>query len=682
MFFLNPTFLLGLFGLSLPVMIHLIARRKHNQVVFGSLRFLHESQRRVGRAFNIRQMLLLILRVLILTALVLSFARPLSTGSWLGSWLGAQERQVVLIIDSSCSMDARSLNDTFFQRAKTISAEIVNALHPGSSIALIAFHKNAQMLTPGWTRDRAEAFRILDSLENSTMGTNLASAFSLLPGLLESAGPGTREIFVLSDMQRCGWEHVDRQRYDDADLRILFIDCNDGRAPDAAVENVDVTITSTLRKAPARLSAQICNYSGVELQPTCSLILNDQKRDEQRIFIPAGGRAEVLFEFSAEGMRHLKGAIELSPDGWSWNNRRYFYTQLPDEIPVVIVDSTADSIQAKSYFLQRALSPPGSSISIIQPRVVQALNPDHLHSCRAVIFADLQDIPREEWILDWIGDGGAAYVFAADAPLTESILFGDIRVRSSAQAGNEAMKIARTHDMDEAIAQMVFQAEFYQTAALEADFSNPLTDAFAWFQDGRPAILQHRWGKGNITVLAIPCGRHWTEFPLQPGYLPFLHEILALGQNSIDGGFLTGDSFRFLIERTQTSILTPDNEDIIWDSQNHDVPPIAERPGFYRFTEIMPEQRGESYAAVNIDAAEFNPEKISLSQIKEKFPGARMIPSSNIQEDSNRQIGVSDWTDLILLLTIGLIFLEFYLAGRFAVPKQSESGREKPAWMS
>ena len=46
MFFLQPSLLIGLLGLSIPVAIHLIARRKRHKIVFGSLRFLRESQRR------------------------------------------------------------------------------------------------------------------------------------------------------------------------------------------------------------------------------------------------------------------------------------------------------------------------------------------------------------------------------------------------------------------------------------------------------------------------------------------------------------------------------------------------------------------------------------------------------------------------------------------------------------
>ena len=70
-FFLYPVFLLGLLAASLPVLIHLLNRRKLKRIRFPAVRFILLSQKRISRSYRLRHWILLALRTLAVVFLAL-----------------------------------------------------------------------------------------------------------------------------------------------------------------------------------------------------------------------------------------------------------------------------------------------------------------------------------------------------------------------------------------------------------------------------------------------------------------------------------------------------------------------------------------------------------------------------------------------------------------------------------
>ncbi|MBI3179901.1 MAG: BatA domain-containing protein, partial [Deltaproteobacteria bacterium] len=74
---LHPWLLAGLAGAALPVIIHLIGRRRAPTLRFAAFDFLVEVNKRLARRERLRQILLLITRTLAVAAIAFAVARPL-----------------------------------------------------------------------------------------------------------------------------------------------------------------------------------------------------------------------------------------------------------------------------------------------------------------------------------------------------------------------------------------------------------------------------------------------------------------------------------------------------------------------------------------------------------------------------------------------------------------------------
>src|SRR5262245_24524092 len=95
--------LAGLAGVLLPVLAHLLSRKRYDSVDWGAMQFL-ELDPSARRNLRLEDLLLLLVRMLLVALLAIALARPWFNGSWLGRWASTTSRDVVIVIDGSYSM--------------------------------------------------------------------------------------------------------------------------------------------------------------------------------------------------------------------------------------------------------------------------------------------------------------------------------------------------------------------------------------------------------------------------------------------------------------------------------------------------------------------------------------------------------------------------------------------------
>src|SRR5262245_14050947 len=105
--FVHPALLWGLTLGALPILLHLLQRRRYRVRRWAAMEFLRASVRRSSRRLRIEQWLLLLLRALILILAALALARPVWHAARWG-WFGTRAAaHVVVVLDDSYSMGWR-----------------------------------------------------------------------------------------------------------------------------------------------------------------------------------------------------------------------------------------------------------------------------------------------------------------------------------------------------------------------------------------------------------------------------------------------------------------------------------------------------------------------------------------------------------------------------------------------
>jgi hypothetical protein len=120
--FLYPAFLWALTALSIPIILHLFYFRRYKKIYFSSLRFLKEVKEETSARNRLRNLLILLARLLALAFIILAFAQPYVPINNL-----QQEgiRNVSLFVDNSFSMQSFGQDLSLFDRSRQKAREII-----------------------------------------------------------------------------------------------------------------------------------------------------------------------------------------------------------------------------------------------------------------------------------------------------------------------------------------------------------------------------------------------------------------------------------------------------------------------------------------------------------------------------------------------------------------------------
>src|SRR4051794_56772 len=140
MSFLSPLLFWGALLGAIPIIIHLLNRRKFRRVDWAPMRYLKLTVQRNRRRVQIEQLLLLLLRIAAIVLLFFYLARPVVNPTGLEGWLGSGGRSSqAVLIDDSLSMGYGSAAATpSFRHAKETAAALVASARPQDRFTVLA----------------------------------------------------------------------------------------------------------------------------------------------------------------------------------------------------------------------------------------------------------------------------------------------------------------------------------------------------------------------------------------------------------------------------------------------------------------------------------------------------------------------------------------------------------------
>ena len=124
--FITPAlFYGGAAAVAVPILIHLLARRRFRRIRWAAMDFLIDAERRNRRRMRLEEWILLVLRCLAVLLLALLVARPFIIPSGAAAFLGGARRtERLVLLDDSFSMAYESGEGTSFSRAKDLTTRM------------------------------------------------------------------------------------------------------------------------------------------------------------------------------------------------------------------------------------------------------------------------------------------------------------------------------------------------------------------------------------------------------------------------------------------------------------------------------------------------------------------------------------------------------------------------------
>jgi hypothetical protein len=636
MTFLNPLLLVGLLGMAVPVLIHLLSRRTARQVEFSSLDFLRRLERRSLRRVRIRQILLLVVRMAIIAAVSLAMARPTLLSAPSAGGRGATS--AVVILDGSCSMGAKAEGGALLDAARARAREVLDTFERGDEVVLLVPGTTVPVRTEG-VRDVDLVRERLDAVAPGGGFGDLAAAVREASASLSDARHPNREIHVLSDFQRSAWDGLG-EGGELAEGTALFL-LPVGRDPvpeNAWIESVDFSGQILEKGSPVEFRTVVASGPGFgPREVEVEFEVDGKVADRRRIDLAPESRVALTFRetFGEDGLH--TGLVRLAAnDALSEDDERRFSLRTARAVPVMLVAGPGSSAR----FLTMALAPAGATAGTFAVRTAE---PRELASASreresVVIVADVERLGEEELsgIKRYLSEGGGLVVFpgpATDAAVwgrgfLPRFLPGTFTELRTAEDGFTITRVDASHPL------FAVFGEEEGSALAEIRFTRSLvlrpgagTAVLASYADGNPAILESSLLPGRVLFFTSSPDPAWSDFPLTGTFLPLLHEAVRYlsetgTKAAADVAVGEGASVRVAGAEGagQVTLTSPSGETRAVALEAGPggwrlVLPPTDAPGFWTFSSA----RGDTLAALaaNIDARESDLARIDPDEVRE-----------------------------------------------------------------
>jgi len=572
--FLNPLLLVGLSAVSVPIIIHLLNRRKYQRVVWAAMRFVLAAMQKNQKRMNIEELILLAMRCLILAMLALAMSRPTLFGA--GSFLGGSSVTAVVIVDNSYSMSQTDGTQSRFELAThKVADDIISSLPGGSSVAVLLASDVAQDVIPEPTFDLTFARERIHKALVSDRGTNLLPALQRAVKILENK-PGSREIYLLTDGQASGWRQMGgiqqllTEKKDSIRSHLVFIGAPEPRNLGVSVLRMAGALAPVNRSL--RFDVEVTNYGREEARdvPVRLIIDNDPPSEETTIEKIGPGQSKSISLFAKMRTKGFHTVTaKISRDQLPRDDERAIVVRAIKQVQVVLVEGKPgrEFRESEAGFLRRALQPVDDSARenyFIQTRTVSPaeLEGTRLDDADVIALANVSDLSPNllRAVQQSVREGAGLMIFLGDQ--TNLAFYNEQMGR---QLGMLPAVIGDPQgDASQEEKYWTYQGKDY-THPITAIWNDPgagnmgavrsyrrfdLTPAglpekskmkpgspeigaasvVLKYNDGKPAVIERSYGLGRVMLFAGPASiaGTWNDLAVRPKvFVPLLHRILA-----------------------------------------------------------------------------------------------------------------------------------------------------------
>jgi Aerotolerance regulator N-terminal len=703
---LSPLLIWGTLLGAIPIIIHLLNRRRFRRVEWAPMYYLRLTIQRNRRRIQFEQLLLLLLRIALLVLLFFYLARPLLNPTGLETWLGTGGRtSQVVLIDDSLSMGYSAGDSTAFARAKEAAGGLLASVRPQDRCTIVttsAPRVSVLHEVEGTRRD--ELLTAANSLPLSAVHASWPAVLGGLDEVLRSCTYPTKQLTILTDLRKAGWDRSvssAADRYKLEGVRVRIVDVGDDETANVALQGLVPLDRTILSGAVSRWEAIVKNDSARLITGAKAILRIDDKPTE--VALPELTPREVVrvplaVQFPGSGPHEF--SLQLPEDALPGDNQHWAAVPVKDSLLIRLVDGepSAEPFASEIDYLAAPLS---VGIGAAEAwRVESVIDQDfvsgRLETPDVLVLANVASISPEEAerLNQMVSSGMGLLIFTGgklDIGLYNDLLFRQknkllpCALKSLTDENFHGLFVEPLHpsplekllDLKPSALERVPVRQFM--AVEEPAEEGQVRVLARWNNPARsPAVIERSKGDGRVLLWTTTADRAGNDWPIEPSFVLAVREAVrgAARPTSLANTVTAGERMRRAVQTSQplTNIklsgpgggepeslsAVPREEDPGKGAPSYEINiPDTRRGGTYRLSwdegSAGPQQ--DIYAA-NPDPRESALERIEANELKSFLAPleVEIIRVRNNEGNMFSSTGREIWHDLAVALAVLLVF--------------------------
>jgi len=498
--FVQGPLLYGLIALAIPVIIHLFYFRRFKRVYFTNVKFLKEVKEETSARRKIRNLLVLLARLLALALLVFAFAQPFLPQD---TEVKKGAKAVSIYVDNSFSMSSLSQDVPLLDKAKERAREIVSAYNVEDRFQLLTsdFEGRHQRLV-----GKEDVLALIDEVEVTPSVKKLSQVLVRQKQALQSSqNDEVLSSYVISDFQN---NITDLEGFADTTVAVNLL-------PLISVQEKNIAIDSCWFDSPVQMKNQtnplivkIKNYSQEDADNVrLALKLDGQVKPVGTMNVPAGKTVTDTVNVTILRNGWHEAELTITDYPVQFDDSYYFTFEVADQINALVINGAADNKYLSAAF--RGIE----SFKIVN-KSTQNLDYSSFPSFDLIVTNNLTDLSSglNFELNKYIKNGGNVLMFPGGNANKDSYnaFLDGVPANQLGKNDKSERKVANINT-EEFIFKDVFEnksALFKLPVSQEnfeiSKFSSRGEESLMVYRDGSSYLAKFRAGLGHLYLCAAP----------------------------------------------------------------------------------------------------------------------------------------------------------------------------------
>lgn len=493
--FKHPELLYALLLLLIPIIVHLFQLRRFQKVPFTNVQFLKQVTLQTRKSSQLKKLLILLTRLLLLAAIILAFAQPY----WSKLESIDANTETVIYLDNSFSMQAKGDKGELLKRAVQ---DIISALNNEDELIIFTNNNTIKNVTKKTVKDE------LLTLEYSSNQLDYNAIILKGKQFFSKDASSLKHLMLLSDFQQ---QQKDLIIVSDSLINISLVQLQPVNTNNISIDSVYISKTnlSTIELTVLlKLQGEVVDNISISLFNNDKLIAKTAVNDQNGL----------KGTFTLLNNSEINGKIEIEDASLQFDNILFFNINQRPKIKVLSINSVEDN------YLKRVFTNDEFNYNAT---AFKQLNYNEIEQQNLIVLNELENIPLAliNALSSFIINGGNVLIIPSDNITISS--YNQLLTNFSSikfEALNNTEKKITTINYSHPIFNNVFDKRVsnFQYPKVNTFYNIRISNSpILQYEDGKPFLVQN----GGLFVFSSALNLKNSNFINSPLIVPTLYNI-------------------------------------------------------------------------------------------------------------------------------------------------------------